>query len=167
MNWSQEVAQQAGVHWERQFRPRFEGMSDEEYFWEPGPGAWSVRPDAGGVLRADFAVPPPEPAPVTTIAWRLAHLNVLFELQQVLIGGPAIDWQDATPPPATAKESLDRLDGFVTAWVEGVGNLGDDGLAQATSTEGWTVASMVLHQNRELIHHGAEIALLRDLYRLK
>jgi hypothetical protein len=27
------------------------------------------------------------------------------------------------------------------------------------------MASLVLHINREVIHHGAEIALLRDLYR--
>ncbi len=26
------------------------------------------------------------------------------------------------------------------------------------------MAALVLHINRELIHHGAEIALLRDLY---
>jgi hypothetical protein len=27
------------------------------------------------------------------------------------------------------------------------------------------MAALVLHLNRELIHHGAEIALLRDLFR--
>jgi len=27
------------------------------------------------------------------------------------------------------------------------------------------VAELVLHINREMLHHGAEIALLRDLYR--
>jgi hypothetical protein len=27
------------------------------------------------------------------------------------------------------------------------------------------MAALVLHINREIIHHGAEIALLRDLYR--
>ena len=26
------------------------------------------------------------------------------------------------------------------------------------------MAALVLHINRELIHHGAEVALLRDLY---
>jgi len=30
------------------------------------PGAWAV----------DYQFPPPEPAPVTTIAWRLSHLIV-------------------------------------------------------------------------------------------
>jgi hypothetical protein len=27
------------------------------------------------------------------------------------------------------------------------------------------MAALVLHINREVIHHGAEVALLRDLYR--
>ena len=29
---------------------------------------------------------------------------------------------------------------------------------------GYPMAALVLHINREMIHHGAEIALLRDLY---
>jgi hypothetical protein len=29
------------------------------------------------------------------------------------------------------------------------------------------LASLILHINRETIHHGAEIALLRDLYRAR
>lgn len=29
------------------------------------------------------------------------------------------------------------------------------------------MASLILHINREALHHGAEIALLRDLYRWK
>ena len=29
----------------------------------------------------------------------------------------------------------------------------------------YPMATLVLHINREMLHHGAEIALLRDLYR--
>jgi hypothetical protein len=29
------------------------------------------------------------------------------------------------------------------------------------------MAALVLHINREMLHHGAEIALLRDLFRWK
>jgi len=29
------------------------------------------------------------------------------------------------------------------------------------------MSTLVLHINREVMHHGAEIALLRDLYRAK
>ena len=66
-------------HWTNQLRPRFDGLTDEEYLWEPVDECWSVRPrgssdapvQAGtGDWTIDFAFPEPEPAPVTTIAWR-------------------------------------------------------------------------------------------------
>jgi hypothetical protein len=31
----------------------------------------------------------------------------------------------------------------------------------------YPMAALVLHINREVIHHGAEVALLRDLYRAR
>src|SRR2546423_1701489 len=56
------------------------------------------------------------------------------------------------------------------AWITGVRGLGADGLAHPCGpAEGpWAdapMAALVLHINREVIHHGAEIGLLRDLYR--
>ena len=46
---------------------------------------------------------------------------------------------------------------------------GADGLAQPSGPAAGPyaaspMAALVLHINREVIHHGAEIALLRDLY---
>ena len=81
---AEELALQLEWHWEAQARPRLAGLTDEEYFWEPAPGAWSLRPRgsaaAGGIgsgaFVLDYQFPEPAPAPVTTIAWRLAHLLV-------------------------------------------------------------------------------------------
>src|SRR5436189_291902 len=53
-------------------------LTDEEYFWEPVPGCWSLRQDGQGRWRLDGGGgggPAPDPAPVTTIAWRLGHLG--------------------------------------------------------------------------------------------
>jgi hypothetical protein len=57
--------------------PRLAGMCDDEYFWEPVAGCWSLRLrdgrwqlDGGG-----GGGPAPRPVPVTTIAWRLGHLG--------------------------------------------------------------------------------------------
>jgi hypothetical protein len=83
--WNEALRDQLDFHFRRQLRPRLEGLTDDEYFWEPTPGCWSVRPR------------PVWPAE-----------------------GP---WADSP------------------------------------------YADLVLHINRELIHHGAEICLLRDLYR--
>jgi hypothetical protein len=52
-------------------------------------------------------------------------------------------------------------------WIAGVRSLGADRLAQRCREPGFeseSMAALVLHIHRELIHHLAEIALLRDLY---
>lgn len=53
--------------------------------------------------------------------------------------------------------------------MAGVRSLGADGLARPCGpAEGprasASMAELVFHINREMLHHGAEIALLRDLY---
>ena len=44
IDWNEELAEQLDWHWRSHLRPRFDGLTDEEYFWEPVPGMWSVRP---------------------------------------------------------------------------------------------------------------------------
>ena len=41
--------------------------------WEPVPGCWTVHRDESGAWVIDYAEPGPEPASLTTIAWRLVH----------------------------------------------------------------------------------------------
>ena len=160
------LAEQLDWHWTKQLRPRLEGLSDDEYFWEPVPGCWTVHRDGS----IDFSYPAPQPEPVTTIAWRLAHLivGVLAMRTHSHFGGPAADyqsWRYAT----TADEALTQLDDAYTGWMTGVRGLDDDELAKPCGpAEGpyaeEPMTTLVLHINREMIHHGAEIALLRDLY---
>src|SRR5947208_5726956 len=57
-------------------RSRLEGLTDEEFFWEPVRDCWTVRRDERGHWSADYPEPPhPEPPPFTTIAWRLVHVS--------------------------------------------------------------------------------------------
>jgi hypothetical protein len=179
IDWTHELLDQLTFHWEHQLRPRLVGLTDEEYLWEPVPGAWSLRPRGeavtamaagGGDLVADFEVPEPSPAPVTTIAWRLAHVlvGVLGARNASHFGGPPVDYFTKVWPP-TAAEALAQLDEEHAHWVKGVGSLDAEALARPCGpAEGpygdRTMAALVLHINRELIHHGAEISLLRDLY---
>ena len=70
----------------------------------------------------------------------------------------------------TAGEALRQLDEAYAVWIKGVRGLGEDGLGRLCGpAEGphaqAPMAALVLHINRETIHHGAEICLLRDLYR--
>jgi hypothetical protein len=57
-----------------------DGLTDDEYFWEPG---WSVRPRAVAVSPApcgrgewviDGEWPLTTDPPLTTISWRIVHL---------------------------------------------------------------------------------------------
>lgn len=179
MDWTHELSDQVDWHWQHQLRPRLDGLTDEEYFWEPVPDAWSVRPrgrssaqiQAGsGAFTIDFAMPEPDPPPVTTIAWRLGHIivGVLGVRVSSHFGGPSVDYQ-TFPYAGTAAEALDQLDDMYGAWIRGVRGLDADGLARPCGpSEGpygeRPMATLVLHINREVIHHGAEIALLRDLH---
>ncbi|MGE2735982.1 DinB family protein [Mycolicibacterium vaccae] len=160
------MADQLDVHWHGQLRPRLEGMTDDEYFWEPVPGCWSVHRDG----TVDFAYPPPQPEPFTTIAWRLAHVivGVLAMRVHSHFGGPPADyssWDYATD----AATALTQLDGAYKQWNAGVRALDDAALDRPVGpAEGeWAdhpMSELILHINREVIHHGAEISLLRDLY---
>jgi len=88
-------------------------LTDEEYLWEPAPGAWSLRrrgeamsprPFGPGEWQLDGAVGDPDPTPVTTIAWRLGHLHLdVAGSWEWTFGGrrrPPDQLVDSTPPGA-------------------------------------------------------------------
>ncbi|MEV6886659.1 DinB family protein [Streptomyces sp. NPDC051135] len=176
MTRSERLAEQLDWYWHKNLRPRLDGLTDEEYFWEPVPDCWSVRlrdasaapTSAGsGKWTMDFASPEPVPAPVTTIAWRLAHIIVSCLGYRVgwYFGGQDVD-SAAFPYAGTADEALKQLDEMYGRWNAGVRGLSDADLENppAVGPERYSMENRVLHVNRELIHHGAEISLLRDLY---
>ena len=37
IDWTPTLVEQADWHWQHQLRARFEGLTDEEYLWEPSP----------------------------------------------------------------------------------------------------------------------------------
>ena len=160
------LADQLDFHWNHHLRPRLDGLTDAEYFWQPVPGCWTVHPDA----TVDFRFPPPEPEPFTTIAWRLAHVIVgVFAMRSHShFGGPPADYQSWSYA-TDADTALHQLDEAYRDWTMGVQSLTDADLQRPVgSAEGpWAehpMAELVLHINREAIHHGAEIACIRDLY---
>jgi hypothetical protein len=177
INWNAELLAQLTWHWDNQLRPRLVGLTDKEYFWEPVDGCWSLRPRAetrtamaagSGDLVMDFDLPEPSPAPVTTIAWRIGHLlvGVLGMRNATHFGGVPCDYR-TYDYPSHADDALARLDVLETQWVSGVRTLSAEDLARPCGEDGFEaspMAGLILHIHREIIHHGAEIALLRDLY---
>lgn len=177
-----KLHEQLEWHWQALARPRLEGLTDEEYLWEPVPGTWSVRDRdqespatvtrrmGSGRWLLEYGHPEPDPAPVTSIAWRLAHVvvGVLGIRAASHFGGPSMshdDWDFA----GTAQQALSQLDEAYAAWSAGVRALTPQALAAPVGpAEGEFAAepmiTLVLHINREVVHHLAEVALLRDLW---
>ena len=149
---------------------QLKGMPDAEYRWEPVPGCWSVRPGADGVFRAEKTFPPPEPAPFTTIAWRLWHIgndclqgysDRMFEGREP---GDAHAW------PGTVAGGVEQLNREWARFREHVAATDDAALALPLGPNAGPYAddthhALVLHALDEVIHHSAEIGVLRDLYR--
>jgi len=182
MNWTRSlIVDQLGFYWDAHLWPRLQGLTDEEYYWEPVEGTWSVRPGPDGQMVVDGAGHrPPDPPPVTTIAWRTLHVAVgcFYTRASTFFGDgsvpPEADMFDPRhqPPrlPGTAAEALEFLERSYRWWVDGVLSLDDVALGAPIGPRGSyfadaPMAHLVLHLNREAMHHGGEIGLLRDLYR--
>ncbi|MFI6479707.1 DinB family protein [Nonomuraea sp. NPDC050663] len=180
VDWTKELYDQLDWHWTHHLRPRLDGLTDEEYLWEPVADCWNIRPRdqvpegravfGPGDWVIDFAYPEPSPPPVTTIAWRMAHVIVgVFGTRTARhFGGPETGYE-THPYSGTAKEALEQLDRAYAAWAAGARSLDAAGLAEPCREAEPLFpdaprAALVLHINREAIHHGSEIALLRDLY---
>lgn len=158
--------------WDR-LTGRLTGLTDEEYFWEPVAGCWSLRQGDDGRWQLDGGGgggPAPDPVPVTTIAWRLGHLGGMA------VGGFAsrrfgddILTTGQISFPAEAAAVPQFLDEHYRNWRAGLAGLNSVQLA-APLGPSWgpyaesNTVDLALHVLDEVVHHGAEVGLLRDLY---
>jgi hypothetical protein len=171
IEWNRELVDQLEFAWEYQFLPRLKGLTDEEYLREPVPGCWTIRLKQDGDWALDWEWPAPEPPPFTTIAWRMMHLAIsVFGMRASNHFGDGTYSYDTAVIPGTVSAAVALVTEKYTAWRDGVISLGNDGLSRPCGTaEGpyaeHPMATLVLHINREFLHHAAEIMLLRDLYR--
>jgi hypothetical protein len=162
-------------------------MSDEEYRWEPVPGCWSVRRRADGpgpganVLRGagewgrDSAEPThPYPPPFTTIAWRLSHISEMLTLRADYTIGAHNLTSDSYRNSGDAVGAVMAFSAAAQAWREVLISC-DDAALDTVGLSTYPYGSdsedvfidIVWWVNQEILHHGAEIALLRDLYRVR
>jgi hypothetical protein len=164
-------------------RIRIDGITDDELAWEPHPDIWSIRPrdkavspDAFGpgalVLDRDDGLDPFAAGPLTTAGWRFGHLVSMFAGRWEWSFG-----DHSTPPDELVDFVVDtrlveRLWDEITRWGESVETLDQAALDQigfSQYPDGMDARlpfiTIVRWMNRETIHHLAEIALLRDLYR--
>ncbi|NYI06529.1 DinB family protein [Allostreptomyces psammosilenae] len=162
-------------------------LTDEEYFWEPVPGCWSVRrrsdgpgarathlTGAGDWGRDAAPAPHPEPPPFTTIAWRLTHLSEMLTLRADHTVGSHTLTRDDYSVSGDAAGAIAAFDAGAKAWREALLGADDtalDTVGHSTYPHGSDpedpFIDTVWWVNQELLHHGAEIALLRDLFRAR
>ncbi|GAA3115204.1 hypothetical protein JOF29_003814 [Kribbella aluminosa] len=153
----------------QRLRQRLDGLTDDEYFWEPFDGCWTVRRIAEGYV-ADGSRLPPAPAPFTTLAWRITHIVDVLQSERTAtwFGHPATD--EAPRVPGSAADALAALDRAYDIWRGRLASLSQDDLDRAMGPIAGPYAegdgtSFALHIIDELIHHGAEVGTVRDLYR--
>ncbi|WP_432102525.1 DinB family protein [Streptomyces sp. bgisy091] len=162
-------------------------LTDQEYLWEPVPECWSVRPHAAGPGpgaatltgagewgRDTAPFPHPSPPPFTTLAWRLSHLSELLALRADHTAGSHSATRADYRVAGTAAEALAGFGSAAASWRAALLSADD----AALDTVGYSTypygsdpedafLDVVWWVNQELLHHGAEIALLRDLYRVR
>jgi len=164
-----------------ELRDRLRAMTQEEFAWEPGPGALRVvrrgeerspRTLGTGEWVAEWPGVPDSPAP-RTAAWLVAHLTEVFLERWDWTFGEHRLRRDDLEVLGEVGPAVDQLARWVDAWRAGVAALDEEqvmtvGLSQATEVDaGAPFGHLVLHVNRELVHHGAEILVLQDLHRAR
>lgn len=154
--------------------PNLQGLTDDEYFWEPLPGMWGVRrraevrsPDCWG--QGEWAVEHcfdgSMQAP-TTIGWRLMHAyDCTNDFTSRIFGRGGISWNDIEVPGIAAAAvdlmaaAMQRLRGDLASHDDdillGTGDADD-------ARPRWRILGTALI---EAIHHCAEIGVLRTWYR--
>ncbi|TVZ04375.1 DinB family protein [Trebonia kvetii] len=160
-------------------------LTTAEYLWEPVPGAWSVRRHAEGPgPRATWLVgggdwgrdgyrdAEPYPPPFTTIAWRLSHLSEMLALRADHTAGSRSLTKDGYVTNGDADGAVAAFAQAVEAWRDALLSCDDAALDTVGyssypygSDAGDMFIDIVWWVNQEVLHHGGEIALLRDLYR--
>lgn len=157
----------------KRFSARIDGLTDEEYWWEPAPDAWSLA-EHNGKLAMQWGIIFDEPQPVTTIAWRFTHISdMLCEDRPArwLAVPPEPEDYFADGAPRDASSARDLFERSFARWKRYLTAADADRLFEPLGAEArgdWTKeprAKGVLHILDEVIHHGAEIGTLRDIYR--
>jgi hypothetical protein len=151
---------------------RLEGLTDDEFLWEPAEEVWTVRL-VDGRATPDVEVWPPTgaAAPPRTLVWTIDHLGVGgFERADYLVGSHSLKRADFVWPLAAAEGVRFMTEGLA-AWRSGLDEMTDadlDTVGRSAYPGGLDpelpLIEIVWWMNRELVFHTGEIFFARDLY---
>ena len=168
-----------------------DGLTQEEFDWEPHPGAWGVRrreacttPNPSGaadgpwVLDEDWALAEAADRgeavqPMTTIGWLLNHFGAAPAITAELdfVGGPTVPtdevyhrmWGHTVLPDVD-----DAVARFRDGWATLAGTLRDvtdEMLERDAPGHPWKRGDRAVSAMlNEVSHHGTQICVLRDLF---
>jgi hypothetical protein len=170
-------------------------LTDEEMFWEPASGSWSVRrredcrtstPFGSGDWVVDFDAGRSAARwtePLTTVAWLMWHIGSMpgRAAQLDFLGGSATAESGWTSPYSVEHPVFTTAGDAVGAMRDGWGSLGE-ALREASDEQlerqmrfwgygGQPGPAAAGHQIiasvlNEVSHHATQVGVLRDLYRL-
>ena len=149
-----------------------DGLTDDEFFWEPVAGCWTVRRTERGTWAADYPeLPHPSPSPLTTIAWRLVHVAESKLMYHEYAFGPGqLVWPDidSAHTAADAIAQLEQGHQLLSSDVAGLSSDADLDVYRHTNWgEEWPTWKLLWTMVHHDFQHGGEIGTLRDLYRLR
>ncbi|CAN5607202.1 DinB family protein [soil metagenome] len=151
-------------------RQQLAGISDQEFFWEPTPNCWQIRQADSGLWTYDYQMPPPQPAPMTTIGWRIVHLAACKIIYYDYAFGPGKLTFPELVIPHTAANAVTWLEQGHALLTSALAAYTDATLEQPKRTNwgemlpAWRIFWILISHD---LQHGAEIGCLRDLYRLQ
>ncbi len=136
---------------------------------------WSVTVERVEQILAHEGEPEPDVTPITTIAWRLGHLHFQFAgAWEWTFGARSQDPKRMVDFTPSATLALDSFWPVIDRWRAAVATVTEDQLNEIGfsqypygSDPDDPYIDVVAGSNLEFIHHMAEIALLRDLWRAR
>jgi hypothetical protein len=153
----------------RYIRELVEGLCEDEFWWMPVAGCWTVRQDATGRWSADYPDPPhPVPPPFTTIAWRLAHVGECKLMYHEYAYGPGeLSWLtlDSAHNAKDATLVLERGHELLRDDLARIADADLDAQVRTNWGEMWPARQIFTTMIHHDFQHGGEIGVLRDLYR--
>jgi hypothetical protein len=148
-------------------RARLEGLTDDEFFWEPIAGCWTIYQDRPAHWTYHYAIPDPKPAPLTSIGWQIVHLATCKVMYHEWAFGPARLTFPELVIPHTAEGGIEMLDDGQQRLRNALAGLSDPHLDEPRKTNwgelwpAWRVFSAMADHDA---FHGGAIGNLRDMY---
>jgi hypothetical protein len=110
------------------------GLTDVAFAWEPVDGSWRVFRDDKGRWTYDYEIPDPQPAPLTTIGWRLVHIALCKVMYHEWAFGPRELTWISIETPGDVGASIALLEVGHGLLANDLASLGDDDLERRVLT---------------------------------